>query len=352
MRPADRAVDLAEALEQDRQVGGVDADAGVADGEADAAARRLEADAQRHRAARRELDRVVEQVEQDLPQARVVADHAGRQALVDGDVQGEATLHRRRLHQGEALVDEERQGEGSRRQAQGAGVRLRDVEDVVDHAEQRGAPATDPLGVAPARRRQGGFPQQEVGEAEDGGERRADLVAHGREEVALHALGAGRLGLGAPARRFRLAEGRFHVAGRGVHRPQCDVPVGRGSLRRALGGGLPRDRARGHPRRPARSPARAPPHHGAGAEAEQSGHDGEEHGALPFIPVPQARDALSRRDAAHRGKGRVVERHEAQAVAPARRAAAAGHGERGRHHPRRDGECGTSTAARVSHRGA
>src|SRR3954466_6972299 len=65
----------------------------------------------------------------------------------------------------------------------------RDVEDLVDEVQQVAAPRED-LRDALAIARIGDRQLQQLAEAEDGIERRAQLVAHAREEVALGPVGA------------------------------------------------------------------------------------------------------------------------------------------------------------------
>ena len=84
--PRGRRVRLREGLEQPRLRRRRDADAGVADGERDqdrAVLRRGGVERQHHRALRGELDRVAEQVEDDLAQARRIAEQAPGDARRD-----------------------------------------------------------------------------------------------------------------------------------------------------------------------------------------------------------------------------------------------------------------------------
>ncbi len=74
-----------------------------------------------------------------------------------------------------------------------AGLDLREIEDVVDDGEQRGAGVVDLADVVALFRVERGF-EGEVGEADDGVHRRADLVAHVGQEHGLHLRGF--LGLG------------------------------------------------------------------------------------------------------------------------------------------------------------
>jgi hypothetical protein len=152
----------------------------------------------RHLPALGELDRVVHQVGEHLAQAQRIADQVGGhlrrgleeelEALVGGLLRDE---------RGDALQDVV-EAEVDRLDLQLAGLDLGEVEDVVDHAEQRGAGVVDLRGVVALARRELGLHEQ-VGHADHGVHRRADLVAHVREE---HRLGARRL----LRRRLRLAQ--------------------------------------------------------------------------------------------------------------------------------------------------
>ena len=68
------------------------------------------------------------------------------------------------------------------------GLDARDVEHLVDQPEQMPARADDVADAVRLRRRQV-LHLQDLAEAEDGVERRAQLVAHAREEIALGAVG-------------------------------------------------------------------------------------------------------------------------------------------------------------------
>ena len=147
-----------------------------------------------------ELDRVGEQVEQHLAQPRhVAADRRRHVALEDvGDV--EVLLGRARADEVERRLDALAQVERLRLDVHAAGLDLREVEDVVDDGQQRVARIADGGGVVAllvVERRV----EQQPAHADDRVHRRADLVAHRREEGALGLVG--RLGRG--ARLLRLA---------------------------------------------------------------------------------------------------------------------------------------------------
>ena len=152
-------------------------------------------------AALGELDRVGEQVEQDLAQpGHVAADRRRHVALEDvGDV--ETLLGRARADQVERRLDALAQVERMRLDVHPPGLDLREVEDVVDDRQQRVARVADGRGevaLLVVERRV----EQQTAHADHGVHRRADLVAHRRQERALGLV----RGLGGGARFLRLPE--------------------------------------------------------------------------------------------------------------------------------------------------
>ena len=191
--PGGRRVGLAERLEQPVQRRGRDADARIAHGEEDLDL--LPASARRRppppaaRSPGRELDRVVEQVHQDLAQAGRIALDRRRHAAPHPASESEPLAGRLRRHDVDRLVQAVAQDERGDLDVEHPGLDLRDVEDVVDHPQQGLAAVPDRLGVVPLRRRQARV-QEHAGHAEHRVHRRADLVAHVGQELA---LGAARL---------------------------------------------------------------------------------------------------------------------------------------------------------------
>ena len=182
-----RGVDLAERREEHVHPVGRDPDARVADGELDlvrAAAGRRGVHEHHDLAALGELDRVREQVQEHLPQARLVADDPGRRVVVDEAAELELLLPRPRRDDVERSFDAVAQVERLALEIELAGLDLRVVEDVVDHVQQRVAARVDDLGELPLLAREVGA-EQEVGHADHGVHRRPDLVAHRGEEGAL-----------------------------------------------------------------------------------------------------------------------------------------------------------------------
>ena len=150
-----------------------------------------------------ELEGVAHQVDDDLPQPAVVAhqqvghvgmDVVGQLQILLVGAQGE------RLHRvAEALPQVERLA----LQVQLAGLDLREVQDVVDHRQQCLAGITHGGEELALLGRQLAL-QHQFGHADHGVERRADLVAHIRQERALRpagglgsVLGPQQLGIGA-----------------------------------------------------------------------------------------------------------------------------------------------------------
>ncbi|MNL26187.1 hypothetical protein D3C87_1477020 [compost metagenome] len=76
-----------------------------------------------------------------------------------------------------------------------AGFDLREVQDVVDDVQQRIARPLEDADVIPLLVGEDGIPQ-ELGHADDGVHRRADLMAHGGQELALGKRGVQGLVLG------------------------------------------------------------------------------------------------------------------------------------------------------------
>ena len=218
IRAADRAVGLREALEQPFLAVRRDPDPGIGHAEADRVAARTGLFVEQvdgHPAPRRELHGVVEEVQQDLPQPPGVAHQPVRHRGVDLGDQIEALGAGRRLDDAQAGIDEGAQRDRFGVEVDRPGLDGREVQDVVhDGAEVRprgrGEFRVAPeIAVEPA-----GFGQQ-PGEADHRVERRADLVAHRREELGLGrvgalGLGAGRLGrrLGGDQRALAVLPGR------------------------------------------------------------------------------------------------------------------------------------------------
>ncbi|OEZ96019.1 hypothetical protein DUGA2_64000 [Duganella sp. HH101] len=184
---------------------GRDADAGVAHAELqqDRAllrprrARRL-AQLQHHLAALGELDGVADQVEQHLLQPHRVARQLGRQGRVDVVDQLDALVVGAAADQHADAAEDVLQAEGRVFEHQLAGLHPREVQHIVDQAQQRLRGQLDLVQVAALARGQRRLFQQPR-QADDGVHRRADFVAHIGQEFALGAVGR----LGAVARQHQ-----------------------------------------------------------------------------------------------------------------------------------------------------
>ncbi len=145
-----------------------------------------------------EFDGVAGVVEQRLAQARRVAAQPERHRVaVDFDAQ---PLVARRLadDRGDAVEDRGKREVGAF-QLQSIGLDLRQIEDVVDDRKQVAAGVVDLVEALDLFRRRAASAQQVV-EADDGVDRRADFVAHVGQEAALGETR--RLGLLARVRQF------------------------------------------------------------------------------------------------------------------------------------------------------
>ena len=153
-------------------------------------------------AALGELDRVVDEVGQDLAKAQRVAEQMLRESpgATCGQELEPLVVRLLRGERGDR-ADDVVELEVGGLEVELAGLDLGEIEDVVDDRQQRGAGVVDLADVVALlgveRRLEG-----EVRQADDGVHRRADLVAHVRQELGLH-LG-GFLGLLLGRRELRL----------------------------------------------------------------------------------------------------------------------------------------------------
>ena len=134
-----------------------------------------------------EFDRVAGEIGQDLPQALLVADHARRRARGDRRRDLEPFALRARREQFDDAFDELAEIERRDGELRPPRLDLGKIEDVVDQAHQRDAGASDgfeeALLLAIERRL-----VENVDDAQNAAERRAQLVAHRRQGfgLALH----------------------------------------------------------------------------------------------------------------------------------------------------------------------
>ena len=191
MSPAEGRVDLGEGLHDALQVAFRNADPGVDDPQQHAVLR-VTAEPHRDTALVGELDRVRQQVEQDLLEALPVAAHPrDRRRQVDLDL--DPLLQGPRLEQPHGGLDDLREIDGIVGQPDHPGLGLGDIEDVVDDVQQVGTAGPDVVGVFPVggvAKRAVEFLPHDLGEADDRVQGRAQLVAHGGQERALRAVGA------------------------------------------------------------------------------------------------------------------------------------------------------------------
>ncbi len=188
---------LDEGGEQPAQCRGRDARTAVLDLEHQPdPARRRRAGSRAHGdvAGRGELDRVADQVDQDLAQpARIQAD-SGRRAGQKLAAEGEPALARPRLELQAQPVEEGGEIDIDRGELEPAGVDPAEIENVVDQGEQGLGGFQGAVEIAPLLGVQGRVAQQ-ARHADHTVHRLADLVAHHRQEAG---PGEARL-LGAPA---------------------------------------------------------------------------------------------------------------------------------------------------------
>jgi hypothetical protein len=204
-----------------------DTDAGVGDREADrdlVPVLVLPAHVHHHFAHGGELDRVADQVHQDLPETTLVADQrvGDRGIDVTGELEPLVVRPERQRAQRalEALAEPERR----RVQQHHTRLDLGEVEDVVDDRQQRVGRRRGDRQELPLLRRELGV-QRELEHAEHTVHRRPDLVAHVGQELALGSIGRLGLILGAEQILLRLGE---------LSRPRDDavleVPIHPGQL--------------------------------------------------------------------------------------------------------------------------
>ena len=189
-----RGVGLRELVEQRLLRFRADADARVGDGDLDPVAVPSLAppQAQRDLAVVRELGGIADQVQHRLPQLGGVEMHHAQRLGAAVDDERVGVLGGQRPAGDLHLVDELVEVEVVEEQVHLAGLDLGDVEDVVDHRQQMLAGRADLLQVADllAAAVELGVLEQDLAVADDGIERRAQLVAHLGQELGLGAVGA------------------------------------------------------------------------------------------------------------------------------------------------------------------
>ena len=203
----DRA--LAEGRQHDRDLVGRNAGPVVAHRQILAAARRPAGAHADLAAGRRELHGVGQKVERDLPHRAFVGvkpRHRALEILDDADV----LVAGLELHQVAAILDDMQQHQRLLVELVAAGLDARQVEDLVDQVEQMLPGIVDVariFAVGLVAHRPEHLVGHHLGEAEDGVERRPQLMAHRGEEARLGEVGF----LGAAARLVRHRLGRLQL---------------------------------------------------------------------------------------------------------------------------------------------
>ena len=202
------ALGLGEGLEQPGLLFRGDADAGIGDPEAQAVAVAVPAfPLQRgfDHALVGELDGVGQEVRQHLAKAKAVGTVGRADAVVHFAKQHQALARRRAAEVGDGGLQQARQRNRGRRQLQPAGLDLREVQDVADDLQQRPRRLLDDrdgaalVFVEPAVRKH-------LEHAGDADHRRADFMAHGRDEVRLGFAGLQRAGFAGAQALFELPD--------------------------------------------------------------------------------------------------------------------------------------------------
>jgi len=182
---------LRELLEDALVVLGRDADAGVGDREHHRRAPGVELGADADLAALGELERVGDQVAQDLRDLALVAVQ-GRQAERRLEAQRHAVAHQQRPQHAAQRAEQLLDREFRRVELHLAGLDLGEVEQVLDQLGEALGRLGDEVELAHLLvvHRTVGALEQEARERADRVERRAELVAHVGEEAALGLVGA------------------------------------------------------------------------------------------------------------------------------------------------------------------
>jgi len=190
---AGRGLALHEGLENLRHVAALDADAGVADL---AAEQHLLPGTLDHlhaygdAARRRELDRVVEQLDQHLAQAQCIAHQLpARWQVVKLKLDAELATPGLGTEFIDHGIDQRRRRERAQLEGQLALLQPREVEDVVDHAQEVAAGLLGMAHIVALLVGEHGRLEQ-LQHAGDAVQRRAQLVAHHGEEFTLGTAGA------------------------------------------------------------------------------------------------------------------------------------------------------------------
>ena len=131
------------------------------------------------------LDRVADQVDEDLPQARLVDQERMGQAFGEDEVHRQALAGRLLHKDGPEQLGQLAQAGGLGVEDHHPGLDFREVEDVIDQLEERQGALMNRPRIVPGFAGGGQLGRQEVTEAQDRVHRGPDLVAHVGKEIAL-----------------------------------------------------------------------------------------------------------------------------------------------------------------------
>ncbi len=126
---------------------------------------------------RGELERIAAKVQQHLPQAMWIAADMFRQSRLDVHNELDPLRVRLRRHCRADILDALAQLHVQSLDIQFAGLDLREIQNVVEHAQQRGCARADRLAEFPLHGLERGL-QKQLGHSQHTIHRRADFVAH------------------------------------------------------------------------------------------------------------------------------------------------------------------------------
>ncbi|MGY3648440.1 hypothetical protein ACVWW2_003731 [Bradyrhizobium sp. LM4.3] len=139
-------------------------------------------------AARGELDRVSDQIEQDAIESHGIAVHRGIDCRIAGEVEGQSLAEGLRPHQIDGRFDELVEPEITRFQSFGAGLQACIFQDGIDQRDQRFPRRSRGREAAPLRFTEAAVVEQ-LQHAHDAVQRRAQLVADDREKARFCLVG-------------------------------------------------------------------------------------------------------------------------------------------------------------------
>ncbi len=157
-----------------------------------------------------ELEGVADQVDQHLGQPQRIADQGPRDRRIGGEHHLDRLLALLLADQRGDVLQHVVETEGRRLDRQPSGLDLREIQDIVDDAQQGLRRPVDLLEVVAGPVRQTG-PERQAAQPDDRVHRRADLVAHVRQELGLGARRVFGLGLGRREPVHRTLTLQFHA---------------------------------------------------------------------------------------------------------------------------------------------